>query len=238
MKLDVLAMGVHPDDVELGAGATVAKLCSKGYKVGIVDFTSGQLGTRGTPELRIKEAEAAAKILGVNVRVNLGMEDGYFTNDAAHQLKIIEQIRKFRPKVILCNAPSDRHPDHGRASQLTIDACFYAGLRKIESKLDGEAQEAYRPQCIYHYIQFNNLKPDFVADVTGFEHTKMRAIEAFESQFFNPDSDEPETVIATKSFKESTIARMYDYGRTVGKEAGEGFIVHRLPAVDDIMSLD
>lgn len=237
MKLDVLAIGVHPDDVELGAGATVAKLCSEGYKVGILDLTSGQLGTRGTPELRIKEAENAAKILGVQTRVNLEMQDGFFKNDAAHQLQIIEQIRRFQPRIVLLNAPSDRHPDHGRAAQLEIEACFYAGLRKIESTWKGVQQEAFRPTQLYHYIQFNNLEPDFISDVSGFVETKMKAILAFESQFYKENSDEPETVLTSQSFLDATRFRMTDYGRLIGTEAGEGFITHNKLGVSNLMDL-
>ncbi len=175
MKLDILAFGAHPDDVELGCGATIAKEISLGKKIGIVDLTRGELGTRGTAEIRDKEAAAAAKILGISVRENLNFRDGFFVNDEKHQLEIIKMIRKYRPEIVLCNAIDDRHIDHGKGSKLVSDACFLSGLRRIETLLDGALQESWRPKVVYHYIQWKNIEPDFVVDVTGFvRHKKSK----------------------------------------------------------------
>ena len=190
MKLDILAIGAHPDDVELGCGATLAKEISLGKKVGILDLTRGELGTRGSAKIRDEESRIAAEILGVEVRENLAFADGFFVNDKEHQLKIIEIIRKYKPTIILCNAVDDRHIDHPKGSKLVSDACFLSGLVKIETKLDGVIQEKWRPKQVYHYIQWKNLEPDFVIDVTGFLEKKVVAVIAYKSQFYNPNSKE------------------------------------------------
>lgn len=239
MKLDILAFGAHPDDVELGAGATVAKEISKGKKVGIIDLTRGELGTRGTPEIRDAEAAKAAKILGVSARENLGFADGFFVNDKAHQLEIIRKIRKYRPEIVLCNAIDDRHIDHGKGSKLVSDACFLSGLVKIATKEKdtGDVQRPWRPKVVYHYIQWKNITPDFVVDVSGFIVQKTEAILAYSSQFFDPDSDEPETPISSKNFIDSVNYRARDLGRLIGVDYAEGFNVERFVAVDSLDSL-
>jgi len=237
MKLDILAFGAHPDDVELGAGGTIAKEISLGMKVGIVDLTRGELGTRGSAEIRDQESVDAAKILGLSVRENLKMKDGFFINDEAHQMKVIQMLRKYRPEIVLCNAIEDRHIDHGKGSSLVSDACFLSGLRKIETEFDGEKQEAWRPKLVYHYIQWKNIEPDFVVDVTGFTEIKKQAILAYSSQFYNPDTKEPETPIATKNFLESLDYRSQDLGRLIGKDFGEGFTTERYLAVNSLANL-
>jgi len=234
MKLDILAFGAHPDDVELGCGGTIAKEVSLGKKVGIIDLTRGELGTRGTAEIRDQEAQAAAKILGVEVRENLKMRDGFFVNDEAHQLEVIKMIRKYQPKIVLCNAIDDRHIDHGKGSKLVSDACFLSGLVKIETELDGVVQNAWRPQLVYHYIQWKNIEPHFVVDITGFNDIKIKSILAYDSQFYNPDSKEPETPIATKNFQESLNYRTRELGRLVGTEYAEGFTAERYLAINDL----
>lgn len=238
MKLDILAFGAHPDDVELGAGATVAKEIANGKKVGVVDLTRGELGTRGSANIRDKEAAAAAKILGVSVRENLRFADGYFVNNKEHQLAIIKMIRKYKPELVLCNAINDRHIDHGKGSKLVSDACFLSGLIKIESKLDdGVLQEPWRPKLVYHYIQWKNIDPDFVVDVSGYIEKKEEAILAYSSQFFDPKSDEPETPISSKNFIDSVNYRARDLGRMIGVEYAEGFTVERFVAVDKLDDL-
>lgn len=237
MKLDILAFGAHPDDVELGCGGTIAKEVALGKKVGIVDLTRGELGTRGSAEIRDAEAKAAAKVLGVAVRENLEMRDGFFTNDEKHQLQIIQMLRKYQPEIVLCNAIEDRHIDHGKGSKLVSDACFLSGLIKIETTLDGENQKPWRPKLVYHFIQWKNLEPDFVVDISGYENKKVEAILAYGSQFYNPGSDEPVTPIATKNFLESVNYRAQDLGRLIGKEYGEGFTVERYLAVNSLADL-
>ena len=205
MKLDILAFGAHPDDVELGAGATIAKEIANGKKVGIVDLTRGELGTRGSAEIRDTEAAKAAEILGITVRVNLEFADGFFINNKEHQLIIIQMIRKYRPEIVLCNAIEDRHIDHAKGSNLVSDACYLSGLIKIDTKLEGDDvwQEPWRPKYVYHYIQWKNLEPDFVVDVSDFITKKTEAILAYSSQFYDPKSDEPETPISSKNFIDS-----------------------------------
>ncbi|RZJ36714.1 MAG: bacillithiol biosynthesis deacetylase BshB1 [Flavobacterium sp.] len=236
-KLDILAFGAHPDDVELGCGGTIAKEISRGKSVGIIDLTRGELGTRGSAEIRDREAAAAAKILGVSVRENLEMRDGFFINDEAHQLQIIRMIRKYRPEIVLCNAIDDRHIDHGKGSKLVSDACFLSGLIKIETELEGTAQQAWRPKVVYHFIQWKNIVPDFVVDISGFEDKKNEAILAYSSQFFNPDTSEPITPIATRNFLDSIRYRAQDMGRLIGTDFGEGFTAERYPAVASISDL-
>ena len=237
MKLDILAFGAHPDDVELGCGATIAKEVSLGKKVGIVDLTRGELGTRGSADLRDQEAENAAKVLGVSVRENVRFADGFFTNDKAHQLEVIKMIRKYKPDVVLCNAIDDRHIDHPKGSQLVSDACFLSGLLKIETELDGEIQDKWRPKQVYHYIQWKNLEPDFVIDVTGFMDKKIESVKAYSSQFFDPTSKEPETPITSKNFIDSIGYRANDLGRLIGVEHAEGFTSERYVAVEDLDKL-
>jgi bacillithiol biosynthesis deacetylase BshB1 len=237
MKLDILAFGSHPDDVELGCGGTIAKEISLGKKVGIIDLTRGELGTRGSVEIRNQEAASAAKILGVSVRENLDMRDGFFVNNEAHQLEIIKMLRKYKPEIVLCNAIDDRHIDHGKGSQLVSDACFLSGLMKIETELNGEKQVAWRPKLVYHYMQWKNITPDFVIDITGFNEKRVEAILAYSSQFYNPNSDEPETLIASKNFLESLNYRAQDLGRLVGTDYAEGFTVERYLAVNSLSDL-
>ena len=227
MKLDILAFGAHPDDIELGCGATIAKEVSLGKKVGIVDLTQGELGTRGSAELRMIEANNAAKILGVSVRENVGFADGFFTNDKKHQLEIIKMIRKYQPDIVLCNAIDDRHIDHGKGSKLVSDACFLSGLVKIETELEGKQQDKWRPKQVYHYIQWKNIAPDFVIDVTGFINKKQAAVLAYSSQFYDPNSKEPESPITSKTFIESINYRARDLGRLIGVEYAEGFTSER-----------
>ena len=237
MKLDILAIGAHPDDVELSCSATIAKEISRGKKVGILDLTRGELGTRGTAETRKEEAAAAAKILGVTVRENLGFSDGFFTNDKAHQLAIIEVLRRYQPEIVLCNAIDDRHIDHGKGSKLTSDACFLSGLRKIETFDNGKSQDVWRPKQVYHYIQWKNIEPDFVVDVTGFMDIKMQSVLAYKTQFHDPDTNEPETPISSPNFKDSIYYRAADLGRLIGVDHAEGYTTERYPAVASICDL-
>jgi len=237
MKLDILAFGAHPDDVELGCGATIAKEISLGKKVGIVDLTRGELGTRGSADLRDLEAEKARAILGVSVRENLGFSDGFFTNDKKHQLEIIKMIRKFQPEIVLCNAIDDRHIDHPKGSSLVSDACFLSGLLKIDTNLEGKQQEKWRPKQVYHYIQWKNIEPSFVVDVTGFIDKKTKAVVAYSSQFYDPKSNEPETPITSKNFIDSIHYRAKDLGRLIGVEYAEGFTTERYVAVENLGKL-
>jgi bacillithiol biosynthesis deacetylase BshB1 len=239
MKLDILAIGAHPDDVELGCGATIAKEIANGKKVGIIDLTRGELGTRGTAETRDKESEAASKILGVEFRLNMEFADGFFVNDKNHQIELIKMIRNYRPEIVICNAIDDRHIDHARASKLVSDSCFLSGLLKIDTKIeDGEEwQEPWRPKQVYHYIQWKNLEPDIVVDVSNFIDKKMEAVLAFKTQFYDPKSNAPETPISSKNFTDSIIYRARDLGRLVGVEYAEGFTVERYPAVDSLFDL-
>jgi bacillithiol biosynthesis deacetylase BshB1 len=237
MKIDILAIGAHPDDVELGCGATIAKEIANGKSVGILDLTRGELGTRGSAEIRDKEAAKSAEILGVKFRKNLGFADGFFTNNTAAKLEVIKIIRKYRPDIVLCNAMEDRHIDHAKGSRLVSDACFLSGLRKIETIHETNKQKEWRPKHVYHYIQWKNLTPDFAVDVTGFIDKKLEAVFAFDSQFFNPDSNEPETPIANENFKESILYRARDLGRLIGTDYAEGFTVERYVAVDSLFDL-
>lgn len=237
MKLDILAFGAHPDDVELSCAGILLKHIAAGRKAGIVDLTSGELGTRGSGQLRLQEAADAAKILGVAVRDNLMMADGFFSNDKEHQLKIIQKIRQYRPEIVLANAPEDRHPDHGRGAQLVAEACFYSGLRRIGTKLDGKPQEAWRPRAVYHYIQFKTLEPAFAVDITPYMEKKMEAIKAFRSQFYDPDSTEPETVISSREYMDHIYQRAAETGRIIGVKYAEGLIARRYPGIDDLFSL-
>lgn len=236
-KLDILAIAAHPDDVELAASGTLAKHIAEGKTVGILDLTRGELGTRGTPELRDKEAAAASSILGLTARHNLDLGDGWFENNRVNKRAIIKVLRKYQPDVVLCNAITDRHIDHGRGSQLASEACFLSGLRKIETQLDGKTQEAWRPKAVYHYIQDRWIEPDFVIDITEHFETKMQAIMAYKSQFHNPDSTEPQTPISSPEFMEYLTARASHFGRIIGKRYGEGFTVEHAPGVNSFFDL-
>ncbi|MBE15796.1 MAG: bacillithiol biosynthesis deacetylase BshB1 [Cytophagaceae bacterium] len=237
MKLDILAIGAHPDDVELGCGATLAKEIAHGKKVGILDLTRGELGTRGTPEIRAKEAAAAAAILGVKVRENIAIADGFFQHTPENLIKIIEVIRSYTPDIVLCNAITDRHIDHGKGSKLASDACFLSGLEKIQTTVNGDVQQKWRPKYVYHYIQWKNIEPDVVVDVSGFIAKKQEAVFAYSSQFYDPNSKEDQTPISSANFKDSIHYRARDLGRLIGTEYAEGFTVERYPAVDSLFDL-
>ena len=239
IKLDILAIGAHPDDVELSCGATLAKEVSKGKKVGIMDLTRGELGTRGTAETRDNEAFDAAKILGVQSRINMRFADGFFTNDKAHQLELIKMIRYYKPEIVLCNAIDDRHIDHPKGSQLVSDTCFLSGLKKIETFYKDEKipQEAWRPKAVYHYIQWKDIEPDVVVDVTGFMEKKVASVLAYKTQFFDPNSKEPETPISSKNFTDSVDYRARNLGRLIGVEHAEGYTVERYVAVESLFDL-
>jgi len=228
MKLDILAFGVHPDDVELGCAGTIMAAIDQGKKVGIVDLTRGELGTRGTPTTRTQEATAAAKIMGVQVRENLDMADGFFINDEAHQRKIIALIRKYQPDVILANAPEDRHPDHGRSAKLVSDAAFLSGLRKVETIHEGITQTAWRPAYTFHYIQDRFIQPSFVIDITAYMERKMEAVLAYGTQFTNADTSEPQTYISSPQFLETVKARALMLGKRIGVGYAEGYITEKI----------
>ena len=230
-KLDVLAFGVHPDDVELGCSGTILTTIAEGKKVGIVDLTRGELGTRGSAEIRDKEAADAAKILKVSVRVNLRMADGFFQNDEHHQKKVIEVIRKYKPEIILSNAPEDRHPDHGRSSKMISDAAFLSGLRKIETTEGGLIQEAWRPKYVFHYIQDRFLQPSFVVDISKYMDEKIEAVLAYKTQFFNSELDEPQTYISSPEFLDSVKARAMMLGKRIGVKFAEGFISEKIVGI-------
>jgi bacillithiol biosynthesis deacetylase BshB1 len=218
MKLDILVMAAHPDDAELAVAGTIVDAIANGKKVGIVDFTRGELGTRGTPEIRLAESAAASQVLGIHARENLELADGFFQNDRESQLKLIEVIRKYQPDVVLANALEDRHPDHGKGAALAIDACFLSGLRKIETGLP-----AWRPKHVYHYIQDRYLEPDFVIDISAHWEKKEAAIRAFRSQFFDPNSNEPASYISSPDFLDFIEARAQEMGHKIGVKYGEGF---------------
>lgn len=223
MKLDILAFSAHPDDIELSCSGTLLKQIQLGYKAGIVDLTQGELGSRGTINTRYSEAKEASEILGLSARENLKMSDGFFEINEENKMKIVQAIRKYQPKTILANAISDRHPDHGRGSQLVSEACFLAGLRKIETQEDGKSQLPWRPESVYHYIQDHYIKPDFVVDISDVIQTKLASIKAYKTQFFDPNSKEPQTPISGEDFLEFIIARAREYGRQIGTQFGEGF---------------
>jgi bacillithiol biosynthesis deacetylase BshB1 len=223
-KLDVLAFGVHPDDVELGCSGTILACIAEGKKVGIVDLTRGELGTRGTAETRKAEAANAAKILGVEVRENLAMADGFFQNDEINQRKTIQVIRKYQPEILLCNAPEDRHPDHGRSAKLVSDAAFLSGLRKIVTEVEGINQDAWRPKYVFHYLQDRFLQPDFVVDISEFLDKKIESVLAYTTQFFNPDLNEPQTYISSPEFLETVKARAMMLGKRIGVKFAEGYL--------------
>lgn len=237
MKLDILAIGAHPDDVELSCSGTLIKHASLGHKTGVLDLTRGELGTRGSAEIRDQEAAAAAKILGLSVRENIALADGFFENNKESQLKIIEIIRKYKPEIVLLNAVKDRHPDHGKGSDLASVACFLSGLPKIETTFDGVNQQAWRPKAVYHYIQYQNLDPDFLVDISGFIDKKMESVMAYGSQFFNPNSEDPETPITSLQFLNGIKNRNSDMGKYIGVDYAEGYTVERYIGVKDLFQL-
>ncbi len=237
-KLDVLALGAHPDDVEMSCAGTLLAAAAAGKTIGIVDFTRGELGTRGTPATRAAEAAAASAVLGLSARENLGLPDGFFRNDREHQLPLIQALRRYQPDVVLANAIHDRHPDHGRGAELARDACFLAGLRMIETLGDdGQPQAPWRPRTLYHYIQDRQITPAFVVDITAYWPRKWEAIQAFKSQFFNPESDEPETYLTSQAFGRFMEARAREFGHIIGAEFGEGFTVQRPVGVREVGEL-
>jgi bacillithiol biosynthesis deacetylase BshB1 len=228
MKLDILAFGVHPDDVELSCAGALLVEQKNGKKTGIIDLTAGELGTRGSGEIRKTEAAEAAKILGVEIRENLEMADGFFQNDEAHQRKVITAIRAFQPEIILCNAPEDRHPDHGRSSKMLADAAFLSGLMKIQTEFNGSFQQAWRPKYVFRYIQDRMLQPDFVIDITDVFEQKIEAIKAYKTQFLSTGNDEPQTYISTPDFLDSVIYRHKWFGKMIGVKYAEGFISEKM----------
>ncbi len=239
MKLDILAVAIHPDDVELGCSGTLMVSLAQGKKAGILDLTKGELGTRGTPEGRIEEAASAEAVRGITIRENAGMADGFFRNDEAHQKRIITFIRKYRPDIVLANAPADRHPDHGRASELIYDACFYSGLRKVVTFDDeGRPQDPWRPQNVFHFIQDRYIKPDFIVDISDVIDRKIEAITAFKSQFFVPSykENEPQSYISSPQFLDFIKARAAEMGHAIGVAYGEGFTSSRALGIKDIAS--
>ncbi len=237
MKLDLLVFAAHPDDAELGCSGTVLKNIAAGKKVGIVDFTRGELGTRGTAETRDQEKAESSRILGLHVRENLEMRDGFFRNDEEHQLKIIRMIRKYSPEIVFSNALHDRHPDHGKAGDLVNDALFLAGLPKIKTEIDGKEQLAFRPRLLFQYIQDRYIQPDILVDISDFWDKKMQCIQAFKTQFYDPDSDEQETYISSPSFLKVIEARSRELGKAIGAEFAEGFTSRKLLGIDNLFDL-
>ncbi|MFN3759276.1 MAG: bacillithiol biosynthesis deacetylase BshB1 [Algoriphagus aquaeductus] len=236
-KLDILVIAAHPDDAELGCSGTIAAHVAKGYKVGIVDLTHGEMGTRGTPEIRLRESDEAAQILGLSARENMGFKDIFFKDDDAHQLELIKIIRKYQPEIVLANAITDRHPDHGKGASLASNACFMSGLRKIETEVNGMEQEAWRPKFVYHYIQNNYIEPDFIVDISSYWDTKVASILAFKSQFFDPESEEPASFISSPEFLPFIESRARELGHRIMTKYGEGFTVERYIGVDDLFDL-
>jgi N-acetylglucosamine malate deacetylase 1 len=238
IKLDILVLAVHPDDAELGCAGTLLKHNAQGKKTGIVDLTRGELGTRGTPEIRIQEAEAAGHILGLAVRDNLGIPDGFFQNTPEYQLKVVEAIRRYQPEIVITNAYHDRHPDHGRASDLVETACFLAGLRKIETTDNGELQPAWRPKQVLHFIQDRYIEPDILVDVTEYWDTKVKSIMAYKSQFHNPEwHNEPQTYISSPHFIAGVEARAMELGRSIQAKYAEGFTSRKILGVESLFDL-
>ncbi|MFO7703114.1 MAG: bacillithiol biosynthesis deacetylase BshB1 [Psychroflexus maritimus] len=237
MKVDILAFGAHPDDIELSCSGVLAKEVSKGKKIALVDLTQGEMGTRGSKQIRKQEALKAAEILGAETRVNLQFRDAFVQNDEPHQLRIIEQIRRFQPEIVFCNAIEDRHIDHAKASQLVSDACFLSGLRKLETSFENQTQEAWRPKLVYHYIQWKEIEPDVVVDISGYMEKKLASVKAYESQFYSPKSNAPKTPISSANFLDSVTYRARNLGRLINVDFAEGFTVERYPAVDSIFDL-
>ena len=237
MKLDILAIGAHPDDVEISAAGTLILHKNKGYKVGVIDLTEGELGTRGNSEIRARESIVASKIMGLDTRINLKFRDGFIQNDEQHQLELIKYIRLFKPSIILCNAENDRHPDHRKTAELVKDASFLSGLRKIKTKHDSINQTPWRPNNLYFYIQYKYIKPDIIVDVSPHYKDKMKAIKAHRSQFFDPNSNEPETVISKKNFLDMIIARDREFARSIHTEYAEGFTTFRTIVTNNLLDL-
>ena len=237
LKLDILVIAAHPDDAELGCSGTIAAQVAKGHKVGIVDLTHGEMGTRGTPELRLQEAANATQILGLAARENMGFKDVFFQDDTEHQLKLIQVIRKYQPEIVLANAVTDRHPDHGKGASLATNACFMSGLTKIETWQDGNKQAAWRPKFVYHYIQNNYIQPDFIVDISEHWDTKVKSIAAFGSQFFDPKSNEPASFISSPEFLPFIESRAREFGHRIQVKYGEGFTVERYIGVADLFDL-
>jgi bacillithiol biosynthesis deacetylase BshB1 len=238
MKLDVLAIGVHPDDVELGCSGTLIKEVKRGKKAGVIDLTQGELGTRGTIETRFNEAQEAAKIMGVAVRENLKMRDGFFQNDEAHQLQLIQALRKYQPEIVIGNILEDRHPDHGRAGQLIYDACFLSGLKQIKTTDEqGRSQERWRPKQLLHYLQDRFYEPDVIVDITEVWEQRLESIKAFKTQFHNPEIAEEETYISSPAFLESIIARARLLGKRIGVQFAEGFVSKKNIGIDNLDAL-
>jgi bacillithiol biosynthesis deacetylase BshB1 len=234
LKLDILAFGAHPDDVELGCAGTLLGAIAEGKKVGVIDLTKGELGTRGSISQRLSEAQLASELLGLSIRENLGMADGFFINNKEHQLIIIETIRRFQPSIIFCNAPEDRHPDHGRAASLIEEAAFLSGLEKIKTSHEGIAQEAWRPTQVFHYIQSRSLTPHFVVDISKHIEKKMEAILAHSSQFYDPKSNEPDTFISSAAFLEFVKGRAKELGQQIGVQYAEGFITQKTLGINSL----
>lgn len=238
MKLDILVLAAHPDDAELGCGGTIVKHVKMGHKVGVVDFTKGELGTRGTVETRAAESAESSKIMGLSVRENLGLPDGFFKNDKDHQLNVIRAIRRYQPEIVLANAIYDRHSDHGKGASLAYDASFLSGLAKIETWDEhNKKQEPWRPKVVYHFIQSLFIEPDFIVDVTEHWETKINAVRAFKTQFFDPKSTEPQTYISSPEFLRMVESRAIEFGHAIGTKYGEGFTVRRYPGVKDLFDL-
>lgn len=236
-KLHILAIAVHPDDIELGCAGILIKHTQQGHQVGILDLTRGELGTRGTPEIRIQEAKAAASIMGISIRENAGMRDGFFRNDEEHQMQLIPYLRRWRPDIVITNSLEDRHPDHGRAGRFVADSCFLSGLRMIQTQYGGTSQQAWRPKRVYHMIQDRLLEPSFIVDVSSVHTRKLDAIRAFKSQFHNPGSTEPETYISSQNFLEQVKSRDALMGKRIGTVYGEGLISENTPGISDLSSL-
>ncbi|OCX51345.1 bacillithiol biosynthesis deacetylase BshB1 [Mucilaginibacter sp. PPCGB 2223] len=238
LKLDILVLAVHPDDAELGCAGTILKHLALGQKVGIVDLTRGELGTRGSAGIRAQEAAAAAEILGLTVRENLGLPDGFFKNDEEHQRKVITAIRKYQPDIVITNAYHDRHPDHGRANELVEASAFLSGLRKIETELDGNPQKEWRPKLVLHFIQDNYIKPDIIVDVTEYWDKKIESVKAYGSQFFNPEwKEEHQTYISSEGFYQVIEGRAREFGKSIQVKYGEGFTSRKILGVDNLSAL-
>ncbi|HJW17649.1 MAG TPA: bacillithiol biosynthesis deacetylase BshB1 [Flavisolibacter sp.] len=237
MKLDVLAVGSHPDDVELGCSGTLINEIRKGKKVGIIDLTQGELGTRGTVETRYQEAADAARIMGVSVRENLKMRDGFFVNDEAHQLELVKMIRKYRPEIVIGNILEDRHPDHGKGGWLTYDACFISGLRQVKTEYEGKEQEKWRPKMLLHYIQDRFFEPDFIIDVSDVWEQRMESIKAYKTQFHDPNSNEPQSYLSNPEFMEAIVSRARLLGKRIGVKYGEGFMSKKSIGLTDLDAL-
>ncbi|WP_209330338.1 bacillithiol biosynthesis deacetylase BshB1 [Lunatimonas salinarum] len=237
VKLDILAIAAHPDDAELSCSGTIASHVAKGYRVGILDLTQGEMGTRGTPAIRLEESNAAARVLGLSARENLAFEDVFFSEEKKYQVEIAKILRKYRPEIVLANAITDRHPDHGKGGSLATKACFLSGLRRLETEIDGVPQDAWRPKAVYHYIQNNYIEPDLVVDISDYWEVKKNSILAFKSQFFDPESREPESFISRPGFLDFIEARAREMGHKISVTYGEGFTVERVPGIENLFHL-